>query len=417
MNNTDNVYNKEKKRTVYKKKVPLYELSLLNYINNKIEIKQFILNDIKKECKKYKLKVSGIKSVLISRLEHIYIKITNVIKIQSIIRLWIVTSMIKLRGPAIKKKSLCVNDTDFVSMEKITDIKPEYFYSYTDINGFTYGFNITSILQMITVNKGFNNPYNREIICASQIYSIVRLFNLTMILIPLYREQNIEYNTLQIQSYLYRNRQWNRDSLVNRLLSRLLSRRRDIRNNEDRIINMTTMQTNNIFQSSYRNYRPIITLNQITPEHQERLSILEHARNKPLSERVEELFIEIDRLGNYTRSEWFNSLSIFQYLRLHRIVYEIWNFREQITIELKQNISPFHCPFSGLFDENNRFNNITDIYDARLICLIVFENLVYSGLLDEYRLIGTLHALTALTVVSEPARITYDYLYESTDYY
>ena len=49
-------------------------------------------------------------------------------------------------------------------------------------------------------------------------------------------------------------------------------------------------------------------------------------------------------------------------------------------------------------------------------CLIVFENLVYSGINVEIRKIGTLIALTALTVISQPARTVMPWLYESMIY-
>jgi hypothetical protein len=39
--------------------------------------------------------------------------------------------------------------------------------------------------------------------------------------------------------------------------------------------------------------------------------------------------------------------------------------------------------------------------------------MVYCGIDDEYRKIGTLHALTALTIVSNGARNSLPWLYES----
>jgi hypothetical protein len=41
------------------------------------------------------------------------------------------------------------------------------------------------------------------------------------------------------------------------------------------------------------------------------------------------------------------------------------------------------------------------------------ENLIYSGIDEEYRKIGALHVLSALTLVSSPARIAMPWLYES----
>ena len=52
----------------------------------------------------------------------------------------------------------------------------------------------------------------------------------------------------------------------------------------------------------------------------------------------------------------------------------------------------------------------------KTVCLIVFENLVYSGINIEIRKIGTLIALTGLTVISPPSRTVMPWLYESIIY-
>jgi hypothetical protein len=44
------------------------------------------------------------------------------------------------------------------------------------------------------------------------------------------------------------------------------------------------------------------------------------------------------------------------------------------------------------------------------------ENMVYSGVDEEYRKIGCFHALSALTIVSYPARAALPWLYESVMY-
>ena len=41
-------------------------------------------------------------------------------------------------------------------------------------------------------------------------------------------------------------------------------------------------------------------------------------RRGSLNERIENLFIEIDLLGNYTQSSWFTTLNYNQYVRFFR---------------------------------------------------------------------------------------------------
>ena len=383
------------KKRRYVKVLSEYALTYENYINHNIQIKSFSLLDVKTVCKKYKLKISGTKKVLISRLESIFIQNKSVLKIQSIVRMWMIIQMNRLRGPALRNKSLCINDCDFVSLENLTEIPSEYFYSYADLRGFHYGFNIISLIQMISLNNdGLTNPYNREILTKSRIIEIIRLFNITMLSNPEFRKTNAIYNTIRVQRYLYTN------------LTRI--RNRPVINLSSRIPAATV--------SSYQEYNPIITLLTIYPEQQLKLDFLESVRKLPIVQRIDKLFIEIDSLGNYSHSDWFKTLSLWQYVRLYRIIYDIWNYRGHMTPELKHNISPFHNPFSGLFNDSNRHANITERHNAMLICITVFENILYSGISDEYRKIGAMHILTALTNVSIRAREAIPWLYDSIDF-
>jgi hypothetical protein len=65
---------------------------------------------------------------------------------------------IRLRGSALKN-SIVVNETDFYT-RAFVEIPAELFYSYTDVNSFTYGFNITSALSLLVKTSKIVNPYN-----------------------------------------------------------------------------------------------------------------------------------------------------------------------------------------------------------------------------------------------------------------
>ena len=69
--------------------------------------------------------------------------------------------MMQLQGPARFKRTICNNEEDFLTMEKMNEIEPEYFFSFRDEDNFIYGFNLKSIKQMID-KKQFFNPYNRK---------------------------------------------------------------------------------------------------------------------------------------------------------------------------------------------------------------------------------------------------------------
>jgi hypothetical protein len=138
-------------------------------------------------------------------------------------------------------------------------------------------------------------------------------------------------------------------------------------------------------------------------------------RSKSIEVRIQELFIEIDLLGNYTQASWFSELSRSQYLQLYQWLYNIWYFRGFISREVRRMICCLNDPFYGRLDE---ITNITNPEEFTLevikeSCLYVIENMVHTGIDIEYRKIGTFHALSALTIVSEDARQNMQWLYDS----
>ena len=68
-----------------------------------------------------------------------------------------------LIGPALKNKKDCLNDHDFYSMEPLTNIPYDNFFSYKDSKDFIYGFELSSLINYIKINKKreITNPYNR----------------------------------------------------------------------------------------------------------------------------------------------------------------------------------------------------------------------------------------------------------------
>ena len=136
-------------------------------------------------------------------------------------------------------------------------------------------------------------------------------------------------------------------------------------------------------------------------------------RNKPVQIRIRELFCEIDSLGNYTKSEWFSALNQYEYQGFFRNIYEIWSFRANMSSTTKGNICPYFNPFRNGLARFGSDINVLNIDDLRLVCLTIMENLIYTGMDDEFRKLGALHVLSALTLVSIPAKDAMPWLYES----
>jgi hypothetical protein len=133
-------------------------------------------------------------------------------------------------------------------------------------------------------------------------------------------------------------------------------------------------------------------------------------QSKPISERINELFMEIDSLGNYTQGQWFSNLSTLEYLLMYRTLYSIWNF-QGIPSPIKRMICPLGDPFSKIVFPRNR----ADITKEQIqeFCLRIMEEMVFSGIDVEHCKLGALHALRSLTMVSFPARQSLPWLYES----
>jgi len=372
------------------------EITYDNYIKNLIDFKKCKLTELKDSLKKYNskisgkkeflldLKVSGKKEVLIERLEIYFKQTKNSIAIQRLFRGWIVRHLLRLKGPGLKNTSLCVNDSDFVTMEPLNEISKDVFYSYKDSKGFVYGFDITSLVQMLQKKNKFENPYNREKIGPVTTREIKTLYNLSFLVYPHFKDNNerIPHNNNYVNN--------------NRNNSRTFSQNNPMNNVQNTMSNNRT--TNNTIP--------------MTPEMLIRHNRLLEIREKPVNERINHLFTEIDSLGNYTSSTWFSELDFRNYVRLYRILYDIWFFRSNMSREVRNLICPNTSPFDEILPRILNSNNFTFL-QIQNACLTAFENMVYRGTDDSNRILGAYHALTALTIVSTDARIAMPWLFQS----
>jgi hypothetical protein len=135
---------------------------------------------------------------------------------------------------------------------------------------------------------------------------------------------------------------------------------------------------------------------------------MEELRRYPLNKRIDNLFIEIDTLGNYTSSSWFNDID--DYSVFFANLYTIWNYRLILNINEKRKISQLHDPFMNHTIYNTRNMTNTEIKE---LCVSIIENFVHGGVDEEYRKLGIYRVIMALTMVNYNARTTYNWLYES----
>lgn len=100
--------------------------------------------------------------------------------IQNSYRNMLVYRLNLIHGPARINRNICVNDTDFFTLDNIKDINYDNFFSYTD-NDHTYGFNIQSIYNLLKKNKNYN-PYTLKNFDYKLINNIEEFLKLSKIL-------------------------------------------------------------------------------------------------------------------------------------------------------------------------------------------------------------------------------------------
>jgi hypothetical protein len=106
-------------------------------------------------------------------------------KIQKVFRGKLQRIYIGLHGPALYKRDICTNNSDFFTMEDLKDIDFLQFFSYKDIDGHIYGFDIISLYNLITKTENkreIRNPYNRMEIPKLIIHQIRYLLRLSKVL-------------------------------------------------------------------------------------------------------------------------------------------------------------------------------------------------------------------------------------------
>jgi hypothetical protein len=137
---------------------------------------------------------------------------------------------------------------------------------------------------------------------------------------------------------------------------------------------------------------------------------------KRLEMKILELFQLMNSYGNYANSEWLTALSRIEHVRFARELADIWNYRAQLTNIKKMEICPPHgTPFLGTPYFTNTYINPNNIPDETLLKMNVqiIENLIKSAVDVDNKTLGSFYVLSALTLVSQPARDAMPWLYEA----
>ncbi len=350
----------------------------------------------------------------------------------------------------------CVNETDFYTLEPLMEIRLENLLivkeetatpistteavedgvvSKTPPTYFYYGFNINSLITLYRKNGSIQNPYNRKDFTIETIQNIFSHYQILCILfkeriaednlidsivpyrVPSKSQINTLFNTsnshcaggssLQTQS-----RSNSHSSTARRSTRSLRSRNTTIE--PASTTTADTRNTNNVEVASYTHgsiFHNSVSLNTLQAMDTIRTS-MNIFKQQPVSVRINELFMYIDQLGNYTDSAWFSQLNKRKYNVFYSQLRELWMFRAQIPVYVKNNICPLGDPFVNSAPTFRKPYDQTTEEEMCEGCLDAMENIIMTSLDVEYRKIGCLHVLTALTYVSLESRVQYGFLIE-----
>ena len=140
------------------------------------------------------------------------------------------------------------------------------------------------------------------------------------------------------------------------------------------------------------------------------------SNEKSIELRALSLFQSIDALGNYSNSEWFLSLNRYQLIKFIRELSDIWNYRAQLSNEIKRNICPpIGDPFRNL--SMPYIHTEPNIHNIKKVIIEVLEKFVNSGIDNDCKALGACYVLGALTLVNETASTSLPWLFQSFSYF
>ena len=319
---------------------------------NKLLINNYNVTQLKNIAKHYKLRTSGNKDHLKKYLYNYLYYNYKIIIIQKIVRSHIVKKYIKYHGPAFFKRSLCCNDVDFCTLDNLNKIPYNQFISFKDINNHIYGYDILSLYNLFT--KITRNGSNSN--------------------------QNILNNNLTNVQNPFTNLFFSYD-----LLKQLLE-----------YIRMSHILKINIDL----NYDDLVNL----------------SNNKQIEMKILTLFQRIDSLGNYTNIKWFMDLDKYALIQFIRELIDIWNYRANLSQDIKREIVPPHGnPF---YDGYININNLSqyNFVQIRKYTIYIIDLMVNKGINDVACSLGSYYILSALTLVSSDAAEALPWLYEAVNY-
>jgi hypothetical protein len=131
--------------------------------------------------------------------------------------------------------------------------------------------------------------------------------------------------------------------------------------------------------------------------------------------RTIEIFQTINSLGNYSEPRWFLKLSKNELYKFIRELFDIWNYRANLTEQVKCNICPPRGIICSQLEKNSIFME-NNIFSLQTKILNILERLITSGIDQDFKVLGAYYVLASITLVSSEASAIMPWLYQSVYY-
>jgi hypothetical protein len=131
------------------------------------------------------------------------------------------------------------------------------------------------------------------------------------------------------------------------------------------------------------------------------------------SQFVVRVFQKFDELGQYTDTEWFTMLSLEQLKHFYHLANDMFDYRAQLSDEMKRNIVKNGLIFHNFKSTLSKFRNI-HIRILQVEILREMERVVDEGVDREFKILGMNLILSALVEVSHRASLALPHLVQST---
>jgi len=126
--------------------------------------------------------------------------------------------------------------------------------------------------------------------------------------------------------------------------------------------------------------------------------IIIRERKDAIKQKIVDLFSCIEQSGYTCQIEWFTNLSIRRLKELYKQLEDIWNYRSQLSNQMKRNICPPNGDIFGIpMTEVMNYSSKEDLQE-----LIINETMKFTNAVsDSDRKLGFMYFLIAFGMVSQ----------------